>query len=77
MEKFFDELYQVLENSVSACKSKTIALSGGLDSSIIAYFLKEKNCKAVAVISKDFIASDLTYCQLAAKKIFSIISFNV
>ena len=67
MEKFFDELYQVLENSVSACKSKTIALSGGLDSSIIAYFLKEKNCKAVAVISKDFIASDLTYCQLAAK----------
>jgi len=68
LEKFFDELYQVLENSVSACKSKTIALSGGLDSSIIAYFLKEKNCKAFAVTAKDFVASDLTYCQLAAKK---------
>ena len=68
MEKFFDELYQVLENSVSACKSKTIALSGGLDSSIIAFFLKEKNCNAVAVTAKDFLASDLTYCQLASKK---------
>jgi len=68
LEKFFDELYQVLENSVSTCKSKTIALSGGLDSSIIAYFLKEKNCNAVAVTTKDFIASDLTYCQLTAKK---------
>jgi len=68
LEKFFDELYQVLENSVSACKSKTIALSGGLDSSIIAFFLKEKNCNAVAVTAKDFLASDLTYCQLASKK---------
>jgi asparagine synthase (glutamine-hydrolysing) len=68
LEKFFDELYQVLENSISICKSKTIALSGGLDSSIIAYFLKEKNCKAMAVITKDFVATDLTYCQLTAKK---------
>ena len=68
MEKFFDELYEVLENSISTCKSKTIALSGGLDSSIIAYFLKEKNRNALAVTAKDFLASDLTYCQLAAKK---------
>ena len=68
MEKFFDELYQVLKNSIDSCKSKTIALSGGLDSSIIAYFLKEKNCNALAVTAKDFLASDLTYSQLAAKK---------
>lgn len=68
MEKFFDELYQVLENSISSCKAKTIALSGGLDSSIIAFFLKEKNRSALAVTAKDFLASDLTYCQLAAKK---------
>jgi len=68
LEKFFDELYQVLKNSIDSCKSKTIALSGGLDSSIIAYFLKEKNCNALAVTTKDFLASDLTYSQLAAKK---------
>ncbi len=68
MEKFFDELYDVLENSVKDCKSKTIALSGGLDSSIIGYFLKDSNCDAVAVTAQDFIASDLTYCQLASKE---------
>jgi len=68
LEKFFDELYQVLKNSIDSCKSKTIALSGGLDSSIIAYFLKEKNCNALAVTAKDFLSSDLTYSQLAAKK---------
>jgi asparagine synthase (glutamine-hydrolysing) len=68
LEKYFDELYRELENSVSSCKSKNIALSGGLDSSIIAYFLKDKNCNALAVTAKDFVASDLTYCQLISKK---------
>jgi asparagine synthase (glutamine-hydrolysing) len=68
LEKFFDELFEGLENVVSKCKSNNIALSGGLDSSILAYFFKEKNCSAIAVTAKDFISSDLTYCQLVAKK---------
>ena len=68
MQKYLEKLYEVLENSVLECKSKTIALSGGLDSSILAYFLKDKGCNAVAVTTKDFIATDLTYCQLVAKK---------
>ena len=68
MQKFSEKLYEVLENSISECKSKTIALSGGLDSSILAYFLKNKGCNAIALTTKDFIATDLTYCQLVAKE---------
>jgi asparagine synthase (glutamine-hydrolysing) len=68
LQKYLEKLQDVLENSISECKAKTIALSGGLDSSIIAYFLKNKGCNAVAVTTKDFIATDLTYCQLVAKK---------
>ena len=68
MQKFLENLYEVLENSVSECKAKTLALSGGLDSSILAYFLKNKGVNALALTTKDFIATDLTYCQLVAKK---------
>ena len=45
-----------------------ISLSGGLDSSIIAYFLKGKNPKGVAIISEDFVSTDLTYCQMISKE---------
>ena len=63
-----EELYDILEESTSACKSRTLALSGGLDSSILAYFLKEKRCNAISISTEDFIATDLTFCQLVAKK---------
>ena len=69
MEKFFEELYEVLENAILSCKSKTIALSGGLDSSIIAYFLRQSNCRGIAVTAQDFLGTDLTYCQLASKEL--------
>lgn len=68
LEKIFQELYDVLEEAVSNCKGTTLALSGGLDSSIIAYFLKEKKCNAVSITTEDFIATDLTFSQLVAKK---------
>ena len=58
----------MLKESCDSCKSNTIALSGGLDSTIIAYFLKERNPNTVAIIAKDFVASDLTYCQRASKE---------
>jgi len=67
MEKIFSELDSVLQKSVSNCKADSIALSGGIDSSILAYYRKNEKPQAIAVISEDFIASDLTYCQLAAK----------
>jgi asparagine synthase (glutamine-hydrolysing) len=63
-----EKLYEVLKESVLSCNSKVLALSGGLDSSIIAFFLQKKLEKAIAVTAKDFVASDLTYCQLVAKK---------
>jgi asparagine synthase (glutamine-hydrolysing) len=67
LDKIFERLYEILEDSVSSCSSKTLALSGGLDSSIIAFFLQNRVHQAIAVTTKDFVASDLTYCQLVAK----------
>ena len=63
-----NELYNIIEKVISNCRSESIALSGGLDSSIIAYHLKDKKPKGIAIIAKDFLATDLTYSQLAAKE---------
>jgi len=63
-----DELYTILGESISDCKSSLIALSGGLDSTILAHFMQNKKPDSIAVIAKDFIATDLTYCQLVAKE---------
>jgi len=43
-------------------------LSGGLDSSIIAHFLKKREPNSVAIISEDFVSTDLTYCQMISKE---------
>lgn len=61
----------MLKESCESCKSNTVALSGGLDSTIISHFLKKRKPNAVAIIAKDFVASDLTYCQRVSKE-FSI-----
>jgi asparagine synthase (glutamine-hydrolysing) len=58
----------MLNESCESCKSNTIALSGGLDSTIIAYFLKKRKPNSVAIIAKDFVANDLTYCQRVSKE---------
>ncbi|MFB1007304.1 MAG: asparagine synthase-related protein, partial [Nitrosopumilus sp.] len=68
MEDISKKIYEVLEKSCNSCKSNLISLSGGLDSSIIAYFLKEKNPRSVAIISEDFVSTDLTYCQMISKE---------
>ncbi len=57
-------LYQALKDSVLSCRSEYLALSGGLDSSIIAHLMREKKPAALAVIAEDFVASDLVYCQM-------------
>ena len=69
MEKIFLELENIIKKSVLNCKADHLALSGGLDSSIIAYFLKEKNITGVAIITEDFVGEDLTYCQLISKEL--------
>lgn len=71
MEEIFGQAYRVIRDAVSACTAECISLSGGLDSTIIAHFLKPERARAVSVISEDFVANDLTYCQMAAQK-FSI-----
>ncbi|MEK0348035.1 MAG: asparagine synthase-related protein, partial [Nitrosopumilus sp.] len=68
MDKVSKNLYKVLEESCNSCKSNLISLSGGLDSSIIAYFLKQRKPNAVAVIAEDFVSTDLTYCQMISKE---------
>ena len=68
MEDFSKKLYNVLEESCNSCKSNLISLSGGLDSTIIAYFLKQKKPKSIAIIADDFVSTDLTYCQMVSKQ---------
>jgi len=67
LQEIFSNLTKLISDAVISCKSDCIALSGGLDSSILAYYLK-KNTKAIAVVTKDFPASDLVYSQLVAKE---------
>lgn len=66
----------MLKESCESCKSNTIALSGGLDSTIIAYFLKERKLNSIAIIAKDFVANDLTYCQRVSKEFVIPLTIN-
>ena len=67
MELRTDQCREVLQNAVAECESKWIALSGGLDSSILAYLLKDQKPHAMTIITKDFLGTDLTYAQIIAK----------
>jgi len=78
LEEFSKNIYKILEESCNSCKSNLIALSGGLDSTIIAHFLKNRKPKAVTVIAEDFVSTDLTYCQIVSKEMGLDLSiFNV
>lgn len=68
MREYLKKAYKILEESTRLCSANHIALSGGLDSTILAYFLRERKPNAIAVIAKDYTANDLTYCQMAAQK---------
>ena len=64
-------LRSALGRAVRACpRGSVLALSGGLDSSIIAHIAGRAGAgpsSAVAVIARDFVATDLAYCQIAAR----------
>jgi len=78
LEEVSKNIYKVLEESCNSCKSNLISLSGGLDSSIIAYFLKQRKPKTVAVITEDFVSTDLTYCQMISKELeLPLVIYNV
>ena len=67
MELEIDQCRRILESAVKECKSEWIALSGGLDSSILAHILRNKKPQAITIITKDFLGTDLTYAQIIAK----------
>jgi len=69
LEEISVKLEERLRQSCERCQSNTIALSGGLDSTILAYCLKERKPKTVAIVTKDFVGNDLVFCQLASKKL--------
>lgn len=68
MQQILTTLYEMFDEAISSCKARYLSLSGGLDSTILAYYLKNKKINGISVITKDFVATDLTYCQLVAKK---------
>ncbi|HEX5457213.1 MAG TPA: asparagine synthase-related protein [Candidatus Nitrosotalea sp.] len=57
----------MLQRSVTNYDSDSIALSGGLDSSILASCTKNKKIVALALIAKDFVSPDLVHAQLVAR----------
>jgi asparagine synthase (glutamine-hydrolysing) len=61
-------ILDVLSDATKKCTAKHLALSGGLDSTILAYLLREKKPNCISIISKDHTATDLTYSQMAAKE---------
>ena len=66
MGQFAIECREILKEATANCNSEWIALSGGLDSSILAHLLKDKKLNAITIITKDFLGTDLTYSQIVA-----------
>ena len=62
-----DQCRTILQEACEECESNWIALSGGLDSSIILNLIKREETEAITVITKDFVGTDLTYAQIMAK----------
>ncbi|MDC0041546.1 asparagine synthase C-terminal domain-containing protein [Candidatus Nitrosopelagicus sp.] len=67
MKTDMDQCRTTLQNAVRECESEWIALSGGLDSSILAHLRKDQNPQAITIITKDFLGTDLTFAQIIAK----------
>tara|TARA_B100000029_G_scaffold137922_1_gene132823 strand:- start:144 stop:1091 length:948 start_codon:yes stop_codon:yes gene_type:complete len=67
MDPLIEQCRLVLQSSVAECNANWIALSGGLDSSILANLLKDQKPYGMTIITKDFLGTDLTYSQIAAK----------
>ena len=67
METKEEQCMRILTNAVNECKSDWIALSGGLDSSILAHLRKDQKPQTMTIITKDFLGTDLTFAQIIAK----------
>jgi len=67
LQEIISQVKLLISKSARECNSDSIALSGGLDSSILASCIKDKKVAAYALIAKDFPSTDLVYSQLVAK----------
>ena len=80
METEEEQCMRILTNAVNECKSDWIALSGGLDSSILAHLRKDQKPQTMTIITKDFLGTDLTFAQIIAKHLglsLSLIQVNM
>jgi asparagine synthase (glutamine-hydrolysing) len=68
LDSISEKLFGKLKNACDKCSSDTISLSGGLDSTILAYYLQKQKPNAISIIAKDFEANDLVYCQMASQE---------
>tara|TARA_B100000029_G_C17555794_1_gene951650 strand:- start:1012 stop:1995 length:984 start_codon:yes stop_codon:yes gene_type:complete len=67
MQEYISKLYNSLVESTEKCKSNYISFSGGLDSTIIAYLLKDR-IHGVSVIVSDYTAPDNTFIEIAKEE---------
>jgi len=68
LQEFVKEIKSLVLQAVKNCNYDCVALSGGLDSSILASCITNKKIPAFALVAKDFVSSDLMYAQLVAKQ---------
>ncbi len=66
LQEILQKIKMLVTKSVQNHKCDSIALSGGLDSSILASCV-DKKTRAFVLIAKDFTSTDLVHAQLVAK----------
>ncbi len=66
MQEILEKINTLVTKSVQNHECDSIALSGGLDSSILASCV-DKKTRAFALVAKDFPSTDLVHAQLVAK----------
>ena len=67
--EFTKSIRTALENVLRSIDSCTIALSGGLDSSIIAHLrANDAHTRCISIVSSDFTSPDMAYSQTIARK---------
>ena len=69
MDQSIKNVRILLEEITSQCDANWIALSGGLDSSILGQIKKEQDLNAITIITKDFLGTDLGHSQIVGKHI--------
>jgi len=69
MDEFIKNCRVLLEKITMQHDANWIAFSGGLDSSILGQIKKDQDLKALTIIAKDFIGTDLSYSQIVGKHI--------